>query len=154
MEIFISDIPVEGRHHSGEFPASIFELSPDDSIRPMGKVSYDITMYAFEELVAFSGKLKGPFQLQCSTCLEYVDFLADYPEWTSDLDLEEGQKSFDLKEIIREDFLLNLPSYARCDELIEGRECPKANDVEAIEGTTEPPTSERPDVWGALDDLS
>lgn len=154
MEIFISDIPMEGLHRSGEFPPSIFELAPNDSIRPVGKISYDITMYAFDDLVAFSGKLQGGFQLQCNTCLEYVDFLADFPEWSSDLDLEEGQRSFDLQEVIREEFLLNLPSHPRCDELIEDRSCPKAGDIAAIEEASDPPASDRPDVWGALDDLS
>lgn len=154
MEIFISDIPLEGLHESGELPASIFELPPDDSIRPMGKVTYDVTIYAFEDLIAFSGRLTGPFQLQCSTCLEFVDFLADFPDWSSDLDLEEGQRSFDLVEVIRDDFLLSLPSHARCDELVDGRECPKAGILWEREESADPPAPERPDVWGALDDLS
>lgn len=154
MEILISDIPMEGLHRSGEFPASIFELSREDSIRPMGSVSYDVTIYAMEGLVAFTGCISGPFQLQCCTCLEYVDFRADFPEWSSDLDLEEGQRSFDLQSLIREDFLLNLPSYARCDELTADRECPKAAEIASIQETSDSPAPGGNDVWDALDGLS
>ncbi len=153
MEIFFSDIPPEGLHQAGEFPSSIFELPPGDTIRPMGSVSYDVMIYAFDELIAFSGRLSGPFQLQCTTCLEFVDYLANFPEWSSDLNVEEGQKSFDLMEVIRDEFLLNLPSYARCDELSGGRECPKAEVVAEIEESTDQPNPDRSDVWGALDDI-
>lgn len=145
---------MEGLHRSGEFPASIFELAPDDSIRPVGKVSYDVTMYAFDDLIAFSGRLQGPFRVQCSACLDYFDYQADFEDWNSDLDLDEGQQSFDLKEIIREDFLLNLPSYARCEELVENQVCPKAEDIAAIEDAPDPPQESGTDIWSALDDLS
>ncbi|MEM7602509.1 MAG: hypothetical protein AAF357_13955, partial [Verrucomicrobiota bacterium] len=121
MEIFINEIPEEGLQKSGEFPASIFELSSEDTIRPLGPVSYEVHIHAFEELISFYGSLKGSFELQCGTCLEYNRFDADFDAWNSDLDLEEEQRSFQLDQIIREDFLLNLPEHLRCDELIEGQ---------------------------------
>jgi len=155
MEIFISDIPDEGLHLEGEFPAAIFDLPPDDLIRPMGPVRYSADIYAFDEVIVLNGWLRGPFQLQCATCLEFFDFDADFPDWSSEVDLEPGQKIINLKDIIREDFLLGLPPNPRCDDYDAGRVCPKAHFVADPEEVDEigPPESEGPNVWGVLDDL-
>lgn len=153
MDVFLSDIPEEGLHLEGEFPASIFELADDDPIRPAGPVRYDATVHAFEEVIAIHGRLHGPFELQCVACLEYFPYEADFPDWSSELDREPVQESFDLETAVREDFLLNLPSHPRCDEYIEGRVCPKAGLVEEFSGDDAADAAEtgRPGVWGALD---
>ena len=44
MEIFISEIPEEGLTREGTLPPSIFDLSPNDSIRPTGAVTYKANM--------------------------------------------------------------------------------------------------------------
>ncbi len=153
MEVFFSDIPDEGLHLEGEFPASIFDLAPDDPIRPAGPVGYDIDVYAFEEVVAFSGRLRGPFQLQCGACLEYFPYEADFPDWSTELDRETDQQSFDLETLVREEFLLLLPSHPRCDELVAGRVCPKADLVEELnEQAAGEENAPRPNPWGALDE--
>lgn len=155
MEIFISEIPEEGLHRDGILAATIFDLSPEDSIQPAGDITYDATIYHFDGVVTFEGSLKGQFQLQCSRCLEYFDYEADFSKWSSDLELDEDQQSFDLAEIIREDFLLDLPSHPRCDELVPGKLCPKANYVVKIQKPLE--DEEKPegsdDAWGTLDQL-
>ncbi len=156
MEIFISDIPAEGLQRQGVIPKSIFDLLPEDSIRPVSDISYVANMHRFEEAVSFYGQLKGKFQLRCSTCLEYFEYEADFSNWKSELDLEDRQVAFDLAELIREDFLLDLPSHPHCDELIEGRTCPKAHllveDQLPIEEEAKPKAGD--DAWGALDELS
>ncbi|MEN8716753.1 MAG: hypothetical protein ABF384_17715 [Verrucomicrobiales bacterium] len=155
MEIFLNEIPEEGLLRAGQFPVSLFDLKKDDPIRPVGPVEYDVRINRFDDLIVFTGSLKAPFQLQCSTCLEYVEFLANYPEWTSDLDIEKRQRSFDLAQQIREDFLLELPASPFCEDLVEGRICPKANLLEEVEEAqeAEPEEQGNPDLWNALDDL-
>ncbi len=154
MEVLFSEIPVEGLHLDGELPASIFELSATDPIRPMGPVHYSADIYAFEEVIALHGRLAGPFQLQCGACLEYFPYQADFPQWTSELDREPGEDRFDLARLVREDFLLNLPAHPRCDEFVEGRVCPRAHLFE--EEDEDLPVEEEDSgshVWDALDDL-
>lgn len=154
MEIFINDIPEEGLHETGQFAATVFDLDPNDSIRVMGPVTYDAHIHVFDEIIAFYGQLKGSFQLQCGTCLEYVDYEADFSDWNSDLDIEEKQRSFILEEVLREDFILNLPEHLRCDEIHEDRICPKAALVEKVtESQDEEEPGGNPDAWKALDDL-
>jgi uncharacterized metal-binding protein YceD (DUF177 family) len=155
MEIFISEIPEEGLTREGTLPPSIFDLSPNDSIRPTGAVTYKANIFHFDGVLTFDGHLKGEFQLECATCLEYFSYVADYPKWSSDVELEDDQISFDLVKLIREDFLLDLPPSPRCDELVEGLVCPKARyvikiqkplDEEAAHDTSD-------NAWDVLDDL-
>lgn len=155
MEILLSDIQEDGLHIDGAFPKSIFDLSEEDSIRPQGDVFYDADIFRFEDGVVFSGRLRGTFKLQCARCLEYFDYDADF-KWSSDIDLVKRQFSFDLKEVVREDFLLELPSSPMCDEMVEGRVCEKVELIDQIVGADESKdekSDDGRDVWGALDDL-
>ena len=155
MEVFISDIPDEGLHLEGEFPAAIFDLPAGDSIQPMGPVQYSADLYSFEEVVVLTGSLRGTFQLQCGTCLEFFDFDADFPAWSSEVDLEPGQRTIDLKEIVREDFLLGLPPNPRCDDQNDDHVCPKGHFVTLVEDIDEeePLEAGGADMWSALDDF-
>jgi len=155
MEVFISDIPDEGLHLEGEFPAAIFDLPAGDSIQPMGPVQYSADLYSFEEVVVLTGWLRGTFQLQCGTCLEFFDFDADFPAWSSEVDLEPGQRTIDLKEIVREDFLLGLPPNPRCDDQNDDHVCPKGHFVTLVEDIDEeePLEAGGADMWSALDDF-
>lgn len=152
-EISISDIPAEGLHLQGRLPSSIFDLSPEDSIQPKGDVVYDLMAYRFDDDIVFEGHLSGPFQLQCNTCMEYFDYPADFPEWQSDLELEKGQRTFDLEQLIREDFLLELPSHPHCDEDGDRDVCPKEHLLGAGEEAGEKPSSGNT-VWDTLDKLN
>lgn len=156
MVIQLTEIPEEGLHRQGVLPDSIFELSSEDCIRPDGEILYDVTIYLFDGVVTFAGSLQSRFQLQCNTCNEYLPFDANFSSWSSELDLEDGQSSFDLVKVIREDFLLDLPSHSRCDEWIEDRSCPKAHFVveeqKPLEEEAQP--GDQSDAWGALDQLS
>ncbi|MEM7698073.1 MAG: hypothetical protein AAF236_06685 [Verrucomicrobiota bacterium] len=155
MNISIDEITETGLHCKGEFPASIFALDPNDSIRALSPARYDLMIYLFEDVVAFSGTLDATFELQCGTCLEFVEFEANFRDWSSELDRDPNMRDFDLSEIIREDFLLALPEPIRCHELIPGRECPhvrfiaeKPSDI--LERAEESRTD---DTWAALDQL-
>jgi len=156
MDILIADIPEEGLHLEGEFPASIFALDPEDSIRPCGPVRYAIDVHAFDDVLSLEGTLRGPFQLQCNTCLEYFDFDADFTDWGTDLELEDGQRSFNLRELVREEFLFELPSHPRCDEFGSRACCPKAEYLTEDPGTEDSdPEGEPPSdtAWDALDQI-
>ncbi|MEM9016319.1 MAG: YceD family protein [Verrucomicrobiota bacterium] len=155
MEIYLDEIPDDGLSRSGELPASIFDLAPEDSIRPAGPVFYETTIFRVEEGVVFTGTLRGDFELLCVTCLEFFLYHAEFLDWSSDLDLEPDQKSFDFSQVVREDFLLQLPPSPRCDRLIEGRTCPKASLLKEAERKREEDANEPagPDAWSALDQL-
>ncbi len=153
MEIRLKDVPEDGLPFEGELPPSIFDLEESDPIRPVGPVHFEGQIYVFEEVIAIAGRLWGGFQLQCGTCLEYFDYEADFPDWSLELDREAGVETLDLAVLVREDFLLNLPTHPRCDEFVEGRICPRAH-VLASDEDLSPPSDEGQErnAWGALDD--
>ncbi|MDF1754929.1 MAG: hypothetical protein P1U89_19230 [Verrucomicrobiales bacterium] len=157
MEIFFSDIPEEGLALSGKLAPDFFNLTGDDSIKIAGDVEYDLTLYSFDEVVVFSGHVAAPVELQCVTCLDFFPYLADFPSWQSEYDIEEKEVKFDPRESLRDEILLSLPPNPHCDEMLDDRVCPKAElfsefehdeDAEEIEA---PPEGD--DVWGALDQL-
>ncbi|MDF1816491.1 MAG: hypothetical protein P1V20_30095 [Verrucomicrobiales bacterium] len=157
MEIFFSDIPEEGLPISGKLNPAWFQLPEDDPIRISGDVEYDLTLYAFDETVVFSGHVRGPVELQCVTCLEYFPWEADFPAWQSELDIEQRQVSFDPREGLRDEFLLEMPTTPHCDEMIDDRVCPKVDLLAKFEHDETPleagPEPAGDDVWGALDQL-
>ncbi len=155
MHVHLSDVPEEGLHLAGELPASIFELSPSDPIRPTGPVRYEANIHAFDEAISIHGRLAGPFELQCGACLEYFPYEADFADWTSELDREPDQEGFDLAVLVREDFLLNLPSHPRCDDFVDGRICPRAHLFDADgeeDGSDADGKAAGSGAWDALDD--
>lgn len=157
MEIFFSEIPDEGLPISGKLKPDYFQLSEDDSIRITGEVEYDLTLYAFDEAIVMSGRVSGPVELQCVTCLDFFPETMDFPAWQSEYDIEEGEVSFDPRESLRDEFLLEMPSTPHCDDVLD-RECPKADLLAQFEHDevpleAEPETKGGDDVWGALDKL-
>ncbi len=156
MHIFFSEIPDEGLYREGEFPPSIFDLAPDDPIRATERVHYKATIYLTEEAILLHGQLHGRFQLQCGTCLEYFDYEADFPDWSTDLDRLPEEDSFDLRELIREEFLLLLPAHVYCEDFLPDRICPGAALMEQLadESDLPEPPQENGGTWGALENLN
>lgn len=158
MEIFFSDIPEEGLPISGKLKPTYFNLSDDDSIRITGEVTYELTIYAFEEVIVLSGYVEGACDLQCVTCLDYFSYDAIFDQWNSEVDIEDGEVKFDPRESLRDEILLALPTVPHCDELMDNRKCPKVSLLEKFEHDEQPfepeaSPEEKEDIWGALDQL-
>lgn len=158
MEVFFSDIPEEGLPISGKLSPAFFDLQEGDSIKLSGDIEYDLVLYAFEEIIALTGTVSGPFELQCVTCLEYFPYQAEFGEWNSEFDIEADEIKFDPRESLRDEILLSLPTVPHCDEFIENRDCPKTSLLEKFEHDEMPfeveaSEEQTDDVWGALDQL-
>lgn len=158
MEIYFSEIPSEGLAISGKLSRSFFGLREDDSIRVAGDIHYDLTLYAFRDAVVMEGSVSGPFELQCGTCLEFFRYDLDIPDWESEMEIEEGQSSFDPRESLRDEILLALPAAPHCADWT-GKECPRAELLARFEHDGIPlednPADARAgnDPWSALDQL-
>ncbi len=162
MEIFYNDIPEEGLPVTGEIEPARFQLADEDCIRVTSPITFDLTLYKFDEAVVLSGRVGGRFDLQCVTCLDYFSYQAEFDSWQSDVDIEEGERAFDPRDSLRDEILLALPHSPHCDEQGQNSTCPKAELLERFEHDempleTEPPSADESgdddDVWGALDQL-
>ncbi len=157
--IDLHDLPLEGKEFSGEIPGEIFELGPDGPAC-VSPLRYQLHVEIAGEFLIATGEVTADFQMDCVRCGQPFTDRILLDGVVAEEEVTENSASVDLTDRIREDILLALPGYPHCDEAnLETRECPAA-------GRFQPETSyspvhqdeaganTRPDVWGALDNLT
>ncbi len=156
MRIHFDQIPDEGLPASGRLAPAVFDLDPSDAIKPTQDAHYDVTLYKFSDAIRIEGDLRGTFDLQCGLCLKHLPYQADFSRWSSEYEFEEDETSFDLHEVLREDFLMALPQAPQCEELGQVN-CPKRELLTSIQEQAdledEEQADEPDDRWDALDGL-
>jgi hypothetical protein len=155
--ITLSDLPPEGRQFSGEIRPDLFGLpGPYDPIF-VPPLKYDLTVRRDDGDVIVEGSLSARFSLQCSHCPSRLLWQIEMDPYFSCEEQEED--TLDLTAQVREDILLTLPGYPRCEESnvepqpcqTEGAFAPESEFVPlADEAALESP---RADIWKALDQL-
>lgn len=149
------NIPLEGRHLVGTLPVSLFALPENDPVRPTGPVEFDLHATRDEKDLVISGSLRAPFSLDCVRCLEPFEFLVEIGDYHVEVPIENDQ-IIDLTEGLREDILLTLPSYPRCEDgNVFPRECSAEGRFEP--GSEDEPGDQAPEgksgAWDALDQI-
>ena len=147
MKVHLRQIPAEGLHLEGEEDCPIQDLATED-MECAGPLRYSLDVGISEGAVWASGRLDQPVQLRCVSCLETFVHAIEVPEFALHMD-GGGPELVDFAPMVREDILLNLPAYPRCDRH-GGRECPGAKTLD--HGGAEEPAPRKPD-WSALDKL-
>lgn len=151
--IDLRNLPAEGLHREGTLPIAFFELSAADPVRPKSPVTYSLDIERDDDELIVQGTLKVAFSLECGRCAERFDYLLDMPDFTLEVPIENAL-TIDLTEALREDILLALPSYPRCEDgNITPRACP-AEGRFAEPVSAEPPPQEDKGIWDALDQLN
>jgi DUF177 domain-containing protein len=147
MKVHLRQIPEEGLHLEGEEDCPIPELASEDVICA-GPLRYSLDLGVSEGALWANGTLSQPVELTCVSCLERFVHTIEVPAFALHTELG-GPETIDLTPFVREDILLNLPAYPRCDR--EGnRVCPGPNlERPRDEGEEE---TRKPD-WSALDKL-
>jgi uncharacterized protein len=146
-------MPSEGLQLQGQLPINLLEIENDDTVKPQSALSYDLDVQRDDEGLIVTGEIAASFELQCGRCAE--NFLTEIrlSPYFHDVVLK-NDLPFDLTETLREDILLALPNYPRCEtSTISPRVCPAEGRFEANQ---EPLSDElNPDqngnVWEALD---
>jgi uncharacterized protein len=144
VKIHLKQIPAEGLHLAGEEDCPIPELAAD-GIRCVGLLRYDLDVGVSEGALWANGTLEQSVELRCVACLEPFTHTIKIPSFALHSELS-GPETIDLTPFLREDILLNLPPYPRCDR-DGGRVC-KATNVPQEKGAL----ARQPD-WSALDKL-
>jgi uncharacterized protein len=100
-----------------------------------------------------AGSLQLPVTLECAKCLEPLPWTIKIPEFALQVELEEtgGRESIDLTPWLREDILLALPLYPKCD-LVAGKTCLARFQSTEFAPAGETPQEQNP-AWSALDAL-
>lgn len=126
----------------------------ESGVRPIGDLEYDLEAGLSGGGVWVCGSLRLPVLLECVGCLESFATEVCLPDFALQIEREEigGVESLDLTDWVREDILLALPTYPRCDSA-GGKTCPaQFPGVESAPMESLP--SAAPAAWAALDALN
>ena len=149
------NLPEEGIHLEGTLPASVFALSEADAVHAVSPLSYSLDVTRDEKDLFVTGTIGATFDVECGRCGERFQFRQEEPGYVLDVPLE-NEDAIDLTTWLREDILLALPTYPRCETgNVTPRRCPAEGRFEpAPESSGDEPHEETDaTVWEALDKL-
>lgn len=156
--IHLNDLPPGGRNYSGEQRQDIFGLTGkfDPVFTP--PLKYDLMVRLDDGDIIVEGSVEVHFEIQCSRCAQQLPWRVSLDPYVT-CEGRDGAATLDLTAQIREDTLLALPGYPRCEESnVAPRPCsgedgfaPESEYV-PLDGEETADPGQR-DVWGALDDL-
>ena len=155
LSIELRHLPEEGLHREGKLPVAVLELSPDDPVRPISPVIYSLDIQKDEDELVAIGTVSADFELECGRCCQRFPFRLEIPDFVLEVPIE-NEAMIDLTEPLREDILLSLPSYPRCEDgNITPRKCPAEGNFE-LDNTpsVEAPPPSKAGTWDALDQLN
>lgn len=115
----LEEFPEEGRYLSGELDAAVFGID-SAALRSTGPLSYELEVQLFETELMVRGSITAPFELRCDRCLTLFPYTVELDELTYSYDVK-GKLQLDITEDLREEVVLALPSYPKCE--ISGLEC-------------------------------
>jgi uncharacterized metal-binding protein YceD (DUF177 family) len=149
MKVHLRQIPADGLHLEGEDECPIQDLGAED-VECAGPLRYSLDVGISEGALWANGWLAQPVQLRCVSCLETFEHTVEVPEFAVHMELG-GPEVVDLAPAAREDLLLNLPAYPRCDRH-GGRICPTPH-LQRAHDNTDRTAEQRQKNWGPLDKL-
>lgn len=155
LQIDLRTLPADGRDISGEEPAAFFALDEKDIIQAASPLKYDLHIERDGGDLVISGSLEAVFSLECGRCLEHYEHRVCLPRYTAEIEITKDGM-IDLTDTIREDTLVALPSYPRCEDgNVRPRQCPAEGRFETkLETAGEESQSAGQGVWEALNKLN
>ncbi len=153
--ISLEEFPEEGRYLSGELDAAIFGID-SAALHSTGPLRYELEAQLFETELVLRGSISAPFELRCDRCLNQFPYTVELEELAFSYDVK-GKLALDITDDLREEVVLALPSYPKCE--ISGLEC-EINDTFGdfrLDKSPQPgvnsATPSGESVWDALDSL-
>jgi len=144
VKIHLNQIPPEGLHVVGEEDCPLGDIATSE-IRCVGSMRYSLDLGVSDGALWANGTIAQTVELSCVACLEKFDYEIKVPAFALHTELH-GPENVDITPFMREDILLNLPPYPRCDR-DGGRVCKGAKvEIRSDDGTAKA-------AWSALDKL-
>lgn len=159
MNIRFGELESDQPTLKGRVEADIFQIENDGDICSIGPIDCELNTSVSGDLLIVDGTLSVAFQFRCVGCLEEFPYLLELDDYHAEIELEGKNGALDLTQHIRDDILLEIPTYPHCtDGGQPGRVCPLQGPF-SFESTSEKMPSEElgqqqaPDVWDALENL-
>ena len=153
--ISLEDFPEEGRYLEGDIDGAVFGIDTED-LRSAGPLHYALEAQLYEHELVLRGSLSALFNMRCNRCLARFDYTAEITDATLSFDVG-GKGSFDATEALREELVLILPSYPKCEHA--GLDCEKNDIIRDFRLDKNPgsgvdsATPSGDSVWDVLDQL-
>ncbi|MGK0185365.1 MAG: hypothetical protein ACI9R3_001142 [Verrucomicrobiales bacterium] len=156
--ILLGELPDGGKQFTGVLEEDIFGLPKGEPQSTEG-LTYDLHVSRHDDFLLVTGSLKTAFSITCVRCLAEFPYRIELRGHTFDVEIP-ASSTVDLTETIREDMLLALPAYPKCENSSLGEY--QCDPTVKIYSADDPPPEEDPDspqggakqnVWGALDNL-
>lgn len=150
MIIEIFKLSPEGSQLVGEDPGEILELENDKFAHAAGPVKYDLFAYMAPHELIVKGTLTAELSMLCGRCAEFFSTFITVSSFLHAYPVAEGVDKVDLTPDIREDILLEIPSYPSCPWK-GGGVCPNSGvNLDEMKLKEALPSD---GAWSALDDL-
>ena len=155
FRIDLSKLPAVGKDIEGSLVPAFFDLAETDSIKATDPLEYRLHVERDGKDLLLLGELKAGFELECGRCLQRFAYRAEVPHYHAEIPIESEDATIDLTEAIREDILVALPSYPRCEDgNVDPRACPAEGRFEVAADTeSDEPADQDTGVWDVLDEL-
>jgi len=149
MKVHLNQIPLEGLHIEGEEDSQFLEVEHSEFKR-LSPVYYSLDVGLSGTGLFATGTVEVDLELECVKCLEKFVHPMLMEGFALQTELE-GREMVDLTPYVREDILLNLPSYPHCDWNGE-HTCVGVQKITSRDNTGEPPVQTQK-VWEELEKL-
>ncbi|HRH96235.1 MAG TPA: hypothetical protein PLB55_09900 [Prosthecobacter sp.] len=155
FQIDLRSLPDGGKDIAGQEPPAFFDLAPKDPVQAVSPLQYELHVERDGSDLLVSGRLEATFSLECGGCLERFEYRVELPNYSSEIEIAKDG-TINLTDTIREDTLLALPSYPRCEDgNVRPRQCPAEGRFEkALETAPDESQDAGPGVWEALNKLN
>jgi uncharacterized protein len=155
LTIDLRSLSSEGKDLAGTLPPAFFGLPAEDTVQATSPLRYQLHVEKDDGDLLIHGELEADFSLLCGRCAETFPHRVQLLDYATELEIGEGL-TMDLTECVREDMLLTLPSYPRCEDgNVQSRECPAQGRFQSASddgASSESPKQDRA-VWEVLDQL-
>ncbi len=149
----LEEFPEEGLVLQGEADGALFDID-NTGARSVSPLEYELEAKLYDTELLVTGSVYATFCMRCDRCLEEFDYEVEINDLTLSYDTK-GKFEIDLTEDLREEVLLELPGYPKCE--ISGLKC-KINDIigdfrldKDPQSGVESPAPSGQSVWDALD---
>ncbi len=155
FHIDMRSLPEGGKDISGTESPAFFDLQPEDTVQAISPLEYELHLEKDDDEIVIAGRLAATFSLECGCCLERFDFRLEIDDYEAEIPFEKDM-TINLTDTIREDTLVALPSYPRCEAgNVRPRQCPAEGKFEHVSAMIVPePETAGPGVWDALNKLN
>lgn len=144
MKVHLKQISENGLHIEGVEEGDLLELG-NEEIKQKGGIEYSLEIGLADNGLFATGTLRVLLDLECVSCLQRFDYPLEINDFALQIELD-GRETVDLTPYIREDIVLALPPYPRCD-------CQGDRTCTGLKTVPVAAPEKKSDAWGALDSL-